>query len=364
MRKHILALLVAVLVLGGFSGTAAAQNVSVDMQFFYSTLAPYGQWVNRISFGWVWVPGGVPVNWRPYTHGRWVYTDDYGWYWVSDWPWGWVPFHYGRWAYDDDYGWVWVPDTVWGPAWVDWRYGDGWIGWAPLPPAAVWQPGIGFSITIVDIERHIRPTGWVFSQERNFGRQHMNRYVELPARNVTILQRTRSVTRYRIERDRIVDRSLDVDKIEKGTGQRFVRYRVREVNSPAEHGLAPRGNEIDVYRPRVIQAPPGARPPPRTPPPGATPERIRQQQEIQRRQLLQQQQTEQQRLQQHYRRQLQTPGPGRSQEQIRRQEQTEMRVLGEEHRREQQLLQRRQQREHPPAQQPQRQKEEKSNERR
>ena len=367
MRKHVLAFLVAFLVLGGFAGTAptaAAQNVSVDFQFFYSNLAPYGQWVNRISFGWVWVPNGVPVNWRPYTHGHWIYTDDYGWYWVSDWQWGWVTFHYGRWAYDDDYGWVWVPDTVWGPAWVDWRYGDGWIGWAPLPPVALWQPGIGFSITIVDIERHIHPTSWVFVQERNFRHEHMNRYVELPARNVTIFQRTRNVTRYRIEHDRIVDHSLDVDQIEKGTGQRIQRYRVREVNSPAEHGLAPRGNEIDVFRPRVVQAAPGARPPqPRMPPPSGTPERIRQQQEVQRRQLLQQQQTEQRQLQEHYRRQLQTPPAGRSPEQIRRQEQTEMRVLGEEHRREQQLLQRRQQREHPPVQQ-QRKKEEKSNERR
>ena len=31
-------------------------------------------------------------------------------------------------------GWCWVPGYTWGPAWVSWRYGDGYCGWAPLPP--------------------------------------------------------------------------------------------------------------------------------------------------------------------------------------------------------------------------------------
>jgi len=366
MRKHFFALVIAVLTVGGLSSTAptpAATEVSVDFRMFYGSLAPYGQWVNRISFGWVWVPYDVPVSWRPYTHGHWVYTDEFGWYWVSDWPWGWAPFHYGRWAYDDEYGWVWVPDTVWGPAWVDWRYGDGWIGWAPLPPIAVWHTGIGFSITIVEIERHIRPTSWVFCHERNFGHEHINRYVELPARSVTIIQRTANVTRYRHEQGRIVDLSLDVARIEKGMGQPVQRYRVREINAPPVHSVPPQGNEISVYRPSVLRAPPGVRPPqPRVTPPPLPPERIRQQQEVQRRQLQQQQQNEEQRLQQHYRQQIQSTGPGKSREQIQRQEQTEMRVLGEEHRREQQLLQRRQQREYRAP--PQQRKEEKSEGRR
>jgi hypothetical protein len=31
-------------------------------------------------------------------------------------------------------GWIWVPGDEWGPAWVDWRSGDDYVGWAPLPP--------------------------------------------------------------------------------------------------------------------------------------------------------------------------------------------------------------------------------------
>ena len=73
-------------------------------------------------------------------HGRWVYTEEWGWYWVSDEEeadWGWVAFHYGRWAHDRRLGWFWVPGDEWAPAWVDWRRGDDYVGWAPLPPDEV-----------------------------------------------------------------------------------------------------------------------------------------------------------------------------------------------------------------------------------
>jgi hypothetical protein len=74
----------------------------------------------------------VGVDFVPYTDGHWVYTDA-GWLWVSDYSWGWAPFHYGTWVYVDT-GWAWVPGSVWGPAWVQWRYGGGYIGWAPVVP--------------------------------------------------------------------------------------------------------------------------------------------------------------------------------------------------------------------------------------
>jgi len=57
---------------------------------------------------------------------------------------GWAPFHYGRWRRHSMYGWIWMPGTVWGPAWVSWRHCDAAIGWAPLPPEALYEAGIGF----------------------------------------------------------------------------------------------------------------------------------------------------------------------------------------------------------------------------
>jgi hypothetical protein len=110
---------------------------------FRDVLAPYGEWVSTPvcgrQYGPVWVPATSVVgrNFMPYaTGGEWVPTDQ-GWSFVSDWDFGWATFHYGRWCADARLGWVWVPGTQWAPAWVDWRYGGGYVGWAPLPPAGV-----------------------------------------------------------------------------------------------------------------------------------------------------------------------------------------------------------------------------------
>jgi hypothetical protein len=64
-------------------------------------------------------------------------------YWQSDYPWGDIAFHYGRWAYTAT-GWVWVPGYEYAPAWVVWRHddADGFVGWAPLPPGAVFVNGV------------------------------------------------------------------------------------------------------------------------------------------------------------------------------------------------------------------------------
>jgi uncharacterized protein DUF6600 len=105
-------------------------------QQFQTSLAPYGSWVNDDSYGYVWSPSAAVVGagFVPYgTNGHWVLSE-YGWTWVSDWNWGWAPFHYGRWTMLGGRGWCWVPGTMWGPAWVSWRSGGGYVGWAALPP--------------------------------------------------------------------------------------------------------------------------------------------------------------------------------------------------------------------------------------
>jgi len=114
---------------------------------FRDALAPYGQWVQTAQYGNVWVPAAESVgpDFTPYySGGRWNYTD-YGWTWVSEYNWGWAPFHYGRWITLPGYGWSWVPGRIWGPAWVHWRSGGGYVGWAPLPPRGVViaRPAIG-----------------------------------------------------------------------------------------------------------------------------------------------------------------------------------------------------------------------------
>ena len=112
----------------GYDPQAAAQ--------FEETLAPYGTWVDDDVYGRVWQPSGEVVgdDFSPYaTAGHWLMTE-YGWTWISDYDWGWAPFHYGRWLAVAERGWCWMPGTLWGPAWVSWRAGGGYVGWAPLAP--------------------------------------------------------------------------------------------------------------------------------------------------------------------------------------------------------------------------------------
>lgn len=125
----------------GVGRLAAQPGVSISFATFYNELSPYGEWIQNPQYGQVWVPNAGP-DFQPYgTAGHWEMTE-YGNTWVSDYPWGWAPFHYGRWQMDPYRGWVWVPDYEWGPAWVGWRNGGGYYGWAPL------GPGMNISVNI------------------------------------------------------------------------------------------------------------------------------------------------------------------------------------------------------------------------
>lgn len=163
--------------------TPARAQVSAEFQ---SALEPYGAWQLHPRFGEVWVPYDLPPGWRPYTYGRWVYTEEWGWYWVSDEEeadWGWVTFHYGRWAHDRRFGWFWVPGDEWGPAWVDWRRGDDYVGWAPLPPdEIVYEYGND-------------PAYWIFLPPRYLVAPRLRTYFLPPQRTVVVFRRTVIVNR-------------------------------------------------------------------------------------------------------------------------------------------------------------------------
>jgi hypothetical protein len=78
-----------------------------------------------------------------------------GWFWHTDSPWGALVFHYGRWSLDPSLGWIWVPGYNWGPSWVAWRHAEGYYGWAPLPPAAVFRAGFGLRFNGVAVGANI-----------------------------------------------------------------------------------------------------------------------------------------------------------------------------------------------------------------
>lgn len=118
---------------------------------FAGPLEPYGTWEDIPGDGLCWCPGDVSPDWRPYADGYWAMSD-LGWYWVSPEPWAWATYHYGRWGRDPQRGWYWVPGVQWAPAWVAWREGAGYAGWAPLAPRGRPSP-VAAEFVYVD-ERH------------------------------------------------------------------------------------------------------------------------------------------------------------------------------------------------------------------
>ncbi len=110
----------------------AQKYLPEEMSDFEGELSANGEWIHVPPYGWVWKPGGVDSNWRPYYNGSWVWLTLGGWTWIPYEPWGWAPFHYGRWGWGASLGWYWIPSSIWGPAWVDWWWGYDYCGWAPL----------------------------------------------------------------------------------------------------------------------------------------------------------------------------------------------------------------------------------------
>jgi len=226
--------------------TQADLEVSASVQIhanadFYAPLASCGTWVDVGSYGRCWRPAGVVAGWRPYCNGYWVWTDC-GWYWVSDEPWAWACYHYGYWVDDSDYGWVWVPGVEWAPAWVCWRFGGGYIGWAPLGP-----PGVFFA-------RHPDDSAFVFVENRHFGGHITSASVIV--NNPGIIRETKFVSNMEHAtrdfnglgpRKVIINEGPGLNAMEKATGKQFAAVSVIDAdrrtplpanfrNHPAETG--------------------------------------------------------------------------------------------------------------------------------
>ena len=230
----------------GLTGTAAAQD-TIDIDTFYDELSPYGQWVWHPRFGYVWLPENVSANWRPYTVGRWTYTDEYGWYWDSYEPFAWAVYHYGRWGYDQDYGWFWVPGDTWAPAWVQWRYSDDYVGWAPVGPG---RTGYAYGVPVT----YDAPVAesWVFVQPRYMTSRAISHYaVPIGGLGVAFFAATNVyrpiyrggvVYNYGMPRDRVVkiiNRPIYVQKVYKVDNWKGGRF---DNNGP--------NRGIKIYAPR------------------------------------------------------------------------------------------------------------------
>ena len=220
-------------------GYAQDPEAAASTQYFHEQLQPYGRWVSREGADDVWVPN-VERGWRPYTTGHWAYTDQ-GWAWVADEPWGWAAFHYGRWDYEPELGWAWTPGNVWAPAWVAWRSGGGYLGWAPLPSS------VGFTDEGLGLGAAVLTAGFfTFVAEQNILSPRVATVILPSARNVIIVENTTNITRYEFVDHRVFNRGIDVHQIEKVTGHPVRALRIAELNHAGAHG---RGA---FYQPAVV----------------------------------------------------------------------------------------------------------------
>jgi hypothetical protein len=253
MKTRLLGFVIGALLAGGATMARADLEVSASVRVravaeFHAPLAAHGTWVEVRGHGNCWRPSGVAVDWRPYCVGQWVWTDC-GWYWESDEPWAWSCYHYGWWVVDPVLGWVWVPGIEWAPAWVSWRVGGGYCGWAPLAPHGV----------------VIRETAFVFVQERRFHERVQPTTVIV--NNTSIIKNTTVVNVKRESRTIagarqtvVVNEGPKVASIENVSGQKFVAKPIQEVAMRTEakapdtvrrqHGTRDAEKPKDAERPR------------------------------------------------------------------------------------------------------------------
>ncbi len=219
--------------------TSMARDIhaGISFQVFYDELMPYGDWISHPVHGYIWAPYAEP-GFQPYaTNGYWVMSH-YGNTWVSNYDWGWAPFHYGRWYFDDYIGWAWVPGYEWGPAWVNWRTGGNYYGWAPL------GPGVNIHVTV-----NIPANYWVFvPKKRLISRSIYNYYV--PRRNVVnIYNQTTVINNTYVYNNQTYVSGPARREVERVTRRSVPVYQVNNSDKPGRTSVG--RNNIQVYQPAV-----------------------------------------------------------------------------------------------------------------
>lgn len=226
--------IILVVALFGLSGIAF-QNASAEYAYsasfnvrsgsdFYEPLAPFGHWVQVDPYGWCWYPAYVESDWRPYATGYWMWTED-GWYWMSEEPWAWATYHYGRWVWNSYYGWLWTPGVEWAPAWVSWREGGDYVGWAPLPPGCDFGP----QRTVIYAEQVVyAPNTFVFVERRHFCEPIRPSILIV---NQTIVNKTINITKIQKVNQVVINQGPRVDDIQRVTKRGVPSAQIKDLRA-------------------------------------------------------------------------------------------------------------------------------------
>jgi hypothetical protein len=263
MKRLLLA--VAMLALLTPAGRPAEARTDISIDFFYDNLADGGAWVEVADYGYCWQPTVAVSNrsWRPYSDGYWAYTD-VGWTWVSYEDFGWATYHYGGWIRLRGRGWVWVPGREWGPAWVSWRTGGDYVGWAPLPPRRAGDIYVEFSpiTTQVDIDFDIGPAYYNFIEVRYIGEPVLRERIFAPEQNVTYITKTVNVTNITYTNSTVYNFGPDYNTLSRYSTRPIQRLSLqRETNvDPATAAqskslMKVQGDKLVVAAPQQFQKP-------------------------------------------------------------------------------------------------------------
>ena len=248
---------------------ASAPPQNINYNYFYDSLSPYGSWIDIDGYGRCWQPTVVVADtgWQPYCdNGRWICTSS-GWYWYSNYSWGWAPFHYGRWFRSPRWGWCWAPGSTWGPAWVSWRYSNNYCGWAPLPPGAHYQTGVGLTFNNrsvgVSFGFGLSASSYVFVPLNRFCDDRPRHYRMSRNQAAEIYQHT-TVNNVFLERNRaIFNRGVEPRMITAVTRTPIHEVRIENVTTPHSRSgrpdwLVTGGRTLAVYHPPLQQRAPVA----------------------------------------------------------------------------------------------------------
>ena len=266
MKKLLLALSVAALFLPAIPDAEARTDVSID--FFYNNLGNDGSWTQIGDYGYGWQPSVAVTNrsWRPYADGYWAYTD-VGWTWVSYEDFGWATYHYGRWTRVRDRGWFWIPGREWGPAWVSWRTGGEYVGWAPLPPRrggeAIYEgrPVYGQ----VDIDYDIGPDYYNFVDVRYIGEPVLRDRICDVNQNYGYIDRTVNVTNITYNNSQVYNYGPDYNTLSAYSTRPIQRLTVQrdssaDLQAAVQSGSLTKvqGDKLFVAAPLTLQKAPAA----------------------------------------------------------------------------------------------------------
>ena len=136
----------------------------------------------------------------------------------------------------------WIPGHEWAPAWVSWRHGGGFFGWAPL------LPGINISISFGGGNR-IPDNYWVCAPQEYITRPNVYDYCAPALNVVNIIHNTTIINNTYINENHTYVTGPRIDEIERVTNRPVNVYRINNDYAPGRASI--HNNVVNIFRPQI-----------------------------------------------------------------------------------------------------------------